>query len=53
MDAQKNEEQKKEETEAQMLQQNQSVKSSKSHGYMSGQVNVIGNVEDSAFNEHS
>lgn len=47
------EEQKKEETQAQMQQQMQSISSSKSHAHMTGQVNVIGNVEDSAFNDHS
>ena len=47
------EEQKQEETEAQMQQQMLSIDSSKAHGHMSGQVNVIGNVEDSAFNDHS
>ena len=51
--SQKNEEQKQEETEAQMQQQMLSIDSSKAHGHMSGQVNVIGNVEDSAFNDHS
>ena len=46
MASQKNEEQKQEETEAQMQQQMLSIDSSKAHGRMSGQVNVIGNVED-------
>ena len=40
------EEQKKEETETQMQQQMQIISSSEPHGHMSGQVNVIGNVED-------
>ena len=40
------EEQKQEETEAQMQQQMLIVTPSEPHGYMSGQVNVIGNVED-------
>ena len=46
MKAQETEEQKQEETEAQMQQQMLSIDSSKAHGHMSGQVNVIGNVED-------
>ena len=36
-----------------MHQQMLTIDSSKAHGHMSGQVNVIGNVEDSAFNDHS